>query len=94
MLKFSRDTKMSRVSGLAEELFEHVLYDEEPIFVSNEAKLWDVSMSDVDEVLERCCRYYGVPLSLEETQQLQLWKLLLLLDKRRKAATLSGAVKH
>jgi hypothetical protein len=94
MLEFSPNTEMSRVSGLAKELFEHVLYDEEPIFVSDEAKLWDVSMSAADVILERCRTFYGVPLSLEETQQLPLWKLLLLLDKRRKAAALAGAAKH
>lgn len=94
MLEFSPNTEMSRVSGLAEELFEHVLYDEEPIFVSDEATLWGVSMSGVDEVLERCRKYYGVPLSLEETQQLPLWKLLLLLDERRKAAAHAGAAKR
>jgi hypothetical protein len=50
MLEFSPDTEMSRVSGLANELFEHVLYDEEPLFVSDEATLWDVSMAGVEEV--------------------------------------------
>jgi hypothetical protein len=76
---------MGRVSGLAEELFEHVLYDEEPLFVSDEATLWGVSMSDVNEVLERCRKYYRVPISLEETQRLPLWKLLRLVDERRRA---------
>ena len=78
---------MNRVKVLADELCQHVLHDEEPIFVSDEATLWGVSMSDVDEVLERVRQYYGVPLSLEETQQLPLWKLLLLLDERRRART-------
>jgi hypothetical protein len=90
MLEFSPNAEMSRVSGLAEELFEHVLYDEEPIFVSDEATLWGVSMSDVDDVLERCRKYYGVPISLEETQQLPLWKLLCVLDERRKALGVAG----
>jgi len=86
VLEFSPDTEISRVKGLADELFEHVLYDEEPIFISDEATLWGVSMSDVEEVLERFRKYYGVPLSLEETRQLPLWKLLRLLDERRRAA--------
>lgn len=93
MLEFSPNTEMSRVSGLADELFEHVLYDEEPLFVSDEATLWGVSMGDVDEVLERCRAYYGVPVSLEETQRLPLWQLLLLLDERRKAAALPEGAK-
>jgi hypothetical protein len=81
---------MGRVRGLADELFKHVLYDEEPLFVSDEATLWGVSMSDVNEVLERCRKYYGVPISLEETQQLPLWKLLRLVDDRRKALAETG----
>ena len=85
MVEFSPDTEISRVSGLADELFEHVLYDEEPLFVSDEATLWGVSMGDVDEVLERCRSYYGVPVTLAETQQQPLWKLLRVLDERRKA---------
>lgn len=83
MAEFSPNTEMSRVKALADELFEHVLYDEEPIFISDEATLWGVSMSDVDAVLERVRKYYGVSLSLEETQQFPLWKLLRLLDERR-----------
>ena len=31
MLEFSPNTQMSQVSGLASELFEHVLYDEEAV---------------------------------------------------------------
>lgn len=93
MLEFSPNTEMSRVSGLAAELFEHVLYDEEPLFISDEATLWGVSMAGVDEVLERFRKYYGVPLTLEETQQFPLWKLLRLLDERRKAAAPAGANK-
>lgn len=83
-LPFSSNTEMIRVSMLADELFKNVLYDEEPLFISDEATLWGVAMSDTGEVLERCRNYYGVPVSMEETQQLPLWKLLRLLDDRRK----------
>ena len=84
MREFGLDNEISRVRYLADELFEKVLYDEDPVFVSDEATLWDVSMSDVSDVLQRVRTHYGVPLTLEETQQLPLWKLLLLLDKRRR----------
>lgn len=84
MLEFSPDVEMRKVSGLADEFFQKVLYDEEPLFVSDEATLWGVWMGDVDEVLERCRSYYGVPLTFEETQQHPLWKLLRTLDDRRK----------
>ncbi len=85
MFEFSPDTEMQKVKGLAEELFTNVLFDEDSLFVSDEATLWAVSMSDVNEILERCSKYYGVPVSLEETQQ-PLWKLLLMLDEKRRAA--------
>jgi RHS repeat-associated protein len=52
MAEFSPDEQTLKVSGLVDELFERVLYDEEPLFVSDEATLWGVWMGDVDEVLE------------------------------------------
>jgi hypothetical protein len=84
-MEFSPDVEMQRVSNEAEEFFEKVLYDEEPLFVSDEATLWGVWMGDVDEMLERCSAYYGVPVSFKESQQ-PLWKLLLLLNQKRAAA--------
>lgn len=92
-MEFGSDVEMRKVSREAQEFFKNVLYDEEPLFVSDEATLWGVWMGDVDEVLERCRKYYGVPVSLEETQQLPLWKLLLVLDERRKAAMVAGPAK-
>jgi len=38
--EFSANKEMSRIKGLADELFERVLYDEEPLFVSDETTLW------------------------------------------------------
>ncbi len=40
-MEFSPDVEMRRVSSEAEEFFEKVLYDEEPLFVSDEATLWN-----------------------------------------------------
>ena len=90
-MEFSPDTQIRKLSGLVEELFQNVLYDEEPLYVSDEATLWGVSMSDVDDVLRRFQKYYGVPVSLEETQRQPLWKLLLMLVERRKAAERSAS---
>jgi hypothetical protein len=86
MIEFAPDSNIKRVSALVEELFEKVLYDEESFFISDEATLWGVAFGNVDDVLERCRNYYNVPLGLDETQQLPLWKLLQLLDTRRKVA--------
>jgi hypothetical protein len=40
LMEFSSDVEMRRVSLEAQEFFEKVLYDEEPLFVSDEATLW------------------------------------------------------
>ena len=34
---------MQKIPELTQEFFEHVLYDEEPLFISDEATIWDVS---------------------------------------------------
>ena len=83
MANFSPNTEMQKVSQLAQELFENVLYDEEPLFVSDEATLWGVSMSDVEEILQRLREYYQVSITLEDTKQ-PLWKFLRILDDRRR----------
>jgi hypothetical protein len=38
-MEFSSDVEMRKVSREAQEFFEKVLYDEEPLFVSDEATL-------------------------------------------------------
>jgi len=83
MAEFSSNERMLEISELAEELFQHVLYDEEPLFVSDEATIWDVSMAGPEEVIRRCSDYYGVPVSMEDLKQ-PLWKLLPQLDAARK----------
>jgi hypothetical protein len=80
---FSSNTEMQKVAALAEEFYLRVLRDdEEPLFVSDEATLFDVWSGDMNEVLNRCTQRYGVPLSLEDARQ-PFWKLLLMLNNRR-----------
>lgn len=81
-MEFSSDAEMQKVSRQAQEFFEKVLFDEEPVFVSDEATVWDVSMATGDELLERCSTYYGKVLSLEDLKQ-PLWKLLRHLNEGR-----------
>ena len=83
MAEFGSNEKMLKITELSQELFEHVLYDEEPLFVSDEATIWDVSVSSPEEVMRRCSAYYGVPVSMEDLTQ-PLWKLLPQLDAARK----------
>jgi hypothetical protein len=74
---------MQKVAALAEEFYLRVLRDdEEPLFVSDEATLFDVWSGDMDEVLNRCKDRYGVPVSLEDARQ-PFWKLLIMLNSRR-----------
>ena len=81
-MEFSPAEEIGKIPGLVQEFIQHVLYDEEPFFISDEAKIWDVSTSTPQELLKRCSDYYGMPVSLEDLKQ-PLWKLLLLLSKRR-----------
>ena len=83
-MEFSPDTEIQQLQDLVQELFEHVLYDEEPIFISDEATIWDVSMSTSEELLGRISRYYGIKISNADLKQ-PLWKLLREIDARRKS---------
>ena len=81
-MEFSSDVEMGKIPEFARELFEHVLYDEEPLFVSDEATIWDVSMAAPEEITKRCSEYYGIPVSIDDLKQ-PLWKLLPQLDAAR-----------
>ena len=74
-MEFSSDEEMRKIPGLVQEFFQHVLYDEEPIFVGDEATIWDVSMATPEELLKRCSKYYGKSVSIEDLGQ-PLWQLL------------------
>jgi hypothetical protein len=80
-MEFSSDIEITKISGLVQELFEQVLYDEEPLFIGDEATIWDVSVSTPSELLRRCSDYYGVPVTLEDFKN-PLWKLLPELSRR------------
>jgi hypothetical protein len=69
MIDFSSNTEMQRVSGKAREFFEKVLYDEEPLFVTDEATILDVSMATATDLVERCSKSYGKPVSVEDLKQ-------------------------
>lgn len=85
-MEFSSDEKMQKIPALAHEFFEHVLADEyEPLFVGDEATIWDVSMATPEELIGRCSEYYGISVSLEDLKQ-PLWKLLQQLSAGRKRA--------
>jgi hypothetical protein len=82
LMEFSSDVEMQKVSREAQEFFEKVLFDEEPVFVSDDATIWDVSTSTADELVKRCSEYYKKPVSVGDLKQ-PLWKLLRQLNDRR-----------
>lgn len=81
-MEFSSDLEIQKIPELIKELFEHVLYDEDSLFVSDEATIWDVSMAAPEDLLSRVSQYYGKPLSMDDLKQ-PLWKLLRQLNEGR-----------
>ena len=75
MMNFSSDIEMQKISKLTQTFIEHVLYDEEPLFISDEATIWDVSMGTAEELIRRCSQYYGKSVSEVDLAQ-PLWKLI------------------
>jgi hypothetical protein len=84
-MEFSSDEKIRAIRPLTDALFEHVLYDEEPIFVSDEATIFDVSLASPEELQKRCSIYYNTAVSLDDLRR-PLWELLPELDRRRRAS--------
>jgi len=81
-MDFSSDREMQKIPELTREFFEHVLFDEEPVFVGDEATIWDVSMATPGDLVERCSQYYQTQVSEQDLGQ-PLWKLIRYLDERR-----------
>ncbi len=89
-MEFSSDDRMQQIPALAHEFFEHVLADEyEPVFVGDEATVWDVSMAAPEELVRRCSEYYRTSVSLDDLKQ-PLWKLLPQLSAKRKESEQGG----
>jgi hypothetical protein len=84
-LEFTSDEKVRKIRALTDALFQHVLYDEEPIFVGDEASILDVSVAPTEELVKRCSDYYRTSVSVEDLRK-PLWQLLPELESRRKAS--------
>jgi hypothetical protein len=79
-VEFAPDDETRKMSALVDEFVSRVLYDEEPFFISDEATIWDISTSDVDELLKRCSEAYSRAISKDDLDQ-PLWKLVGQLNK-------------
>jgi hypothetical protein len=77
---FAPDDEIRKMPALVDEFVRRVLYDEEPIFISDEATVWDISTCDANELLLRCSAAYSRSVSIDELKQ-PLWKLLLQLNR-------------
>lgn len=74
-MEFASDLEVRKIPNLIKDLFDHVLFDEQSLFISDEAMIWDVSTTDPEELLKRISAHYGKPVSMEDLKQ-PLWKLL------------------
>jgi hypothetical protein len=81
MLEFSPDTEMKKIAGLAKEFGKNIL-DDEPLFVSDEATILDVSAAEPEELISRIFNFYGRTISTADLKQ-PLWKLILQLNEGR-----------
>jgi len=79
-MKLSSDTEMQKLTFEANEFYQNVLYDDEPSFVSDEANVWDISLSSENELLERIAKHYGMSVSRDDLKQ-PFWKLLRQITK-------------
>ena len=81
-MEFTPDEKIRAILPLVEAMFREVLYDEEPLFVGDEASLLDVSMADPQELMRRCLEYYKTPIS-DRDLRTPLWQLIPGLERNR-----------
>ena len=82
-MEFSSDKEIRKIPGLLDEFLQHVAHDYEPLFIGDEATIWDVSMDSAEELLRRCSEHYGTAVSMDDLNQ-PLWKLIPQLDERRR----------
>ena len=81
MIPFSSDSEMQKIRELTQEFFDYVLYDEEPLFISDEATIWDVSSAPTaEELIDRISQYYKKPVTSADLKQ-PLWKLIRQLNE-------------
>lgn len=80
MIPFSSDIEMQKIPELTQEFLAHVLYDEEPLFISDEATIWAVSVNTDEELIRRMSEYYKKAVSVSDLAQ-PLWKLIRQLNE-------------
>ena len=84
-MELTPNDRVRAVQKLIDVLFEHVLVDDEPIYISDDATLLDVSLLPPDELTERCGTYYRTHVSVADLRR-PLWQLLPELEEKRRIA--------
>jgi hypothetical protein len=79
------DAHVSTIRPLVDALLEHVVFDDEPFFISDEAALLDVSAASPEELQRRIGAYYKTAVTIEDLRR-PLWQLLPELEGKRLAA--------
>ena len=89
-MEFASQEKIDAVAAaLLLEFFEVALSIEyEPLFLSDEAKIWDVSSATPEELTKKLSEHYGTSVTPEDLNR-PLWELLPALDARRKKGGIS-----
>ena len=64
-MEVGSNSEIRKTPDLVQELFGRVLYDEQPLFISDESTIWDVSVLSEQKRLGGCSRYYGMTDPLE-----------------------------
>lgn len=78
---------MGKRQHAAQEFFTAVFEpDEQPLFVSDEATLYDIDMGDEDELQQRIKQHYGLSVTREQLAT-PLWQLLDYIAAQRAANT-------
>jgi len=77
------DHRIKEIAPLLEALLRFVLPDEQPIFISDEATLLDVSLEAPDELIRRCSEYYRTGVTPADLRT-PLWRLLPALESKRR----------
>jgi hypothetical protein len=85
MTELAPDHRTKEIVALLDALFRDVLHEEEPIFISDEATLLDVSLATPDELIRRCSAYYRTTITLADLRT-PLWKVLPGLEQSRLSA--------
>jgi hypothetical protein len=85
MADFSTSEQIERIQPLVDEFFERVIHEYEPVFVSDEARIWDVSTETPGQLVTLLRTYYDVSVTRQDLD-LPLWELIAKLNSSRGSA--------